>query len=324
MICGFYVPYYHQTEETKKQRYISEDERKEKKKQFLQINKKTRMNYTPPSSSQNRMRRNIDLFGEDPVQSELGKFHDRIPIGSGSFWYVYRVTDETGKVMVLKESIRPIIKSNYKREFDVNKLIKDETYLVKMNNIIEDPRSKKFYAIMPLYQGTIYDIISERKMNDNEIIYSIWSVLHGLKQLHALGYVHLDVKPENIFIDHKGHVKLGDFGTTRKIGTIPDFSETGTGRYQAPEVLDGCIQPENDIYSLGICLFEMVSRRSFPGYDEVDDFEDNSLLAYLDIDAFKNLFRIMTETLYFKRPKAERLLEFSIFYAITEYKLRMK
>lgn len=80
--------------------------------------------------------------------------------------------------------------------------------------------------------------------------------------------VHRDVKLENIFVDHMGRFKLGDFGIARTIEkTTGGLSKKGTESYMAPEVYLGKNYNEQiDIYSLGIVLYRLMNNNRLPFY----------------------------------------------------------
>ena len=85
--------------------------------------------------------------------------------------------------------------------------------------------------------------------------------------MHKRDIVFRDLKPENIMIDRKGHVKLTDFGLSKKIkrGQENVFSISGMPEYTAPEILqqDECSKAV-DFWCLGSLLHEMVT--GFPPF----------------------------------------------------------
>lgn len=83
---------------------------------------------------------------------------------------------------------------------------------------------------------------------------------------HRSGYVHGDIKPENILITHDGWVHVSDFGLVRAIGehrTTSSGVPAGTPEYLAPEQARGerSITPLADLYSLAIVTYEMTVGR---------------------------------------------------------------
>jgi serine/threonine protein kinase len=90
-------------------------------------------------------------------------------------------------------------------------------------------------------------------------------LLQSLQFLHRAGYVHRDVKPENIFMSEGlKNIKLGDFGfATRWRPDRPLDACVGTFPYTAPEVLDQrpYVGPEVDAFSCGTVLLAMLTAR---------------------------------------------------------------
>ncbi|CAM9218075.1 unnamed protein product [Phaeothamnion confervicola] len=115
-----------------------------------------------------------------------------------------------------------------------------------------------------------------------------FQVLWGMAYLHYERRLHRDIKPANILINSFGEVKLADLGVSRELAPAASMAHTmaGTIRFMAPERLaGGGYGAAADVWSMGVVLLEMASRRKpFNGVQTVMDLHD-LLLSPGAIDA---------------------------------------
>ncbi|KAI8814893.1 kinase-like domain-containing protein [Cladochytrium replicatum] len=86
----------------------------------------------------------------------------------------------------------------------------------------------------------------------------------GLRHIHSRGVVHLDLKPENVFIGQDWSLKIGDFGLAASLPVPKGADKEGDRNYMAPEVLEGIFNTPADIFSLGLILLEISANIVLP------------------------------------------------------------
>lgn len=123
------------------------------------------------------------------------------------------------------------------------------------------------------------------------------SLNHALSELHLINIAHLDIKPENLYIN-KNTIKLLDFGVSARNDKL---SKGYSFDYAAPELIeDKTVHIESDYYSLGITIFELIM-----GYNPFADVEEsykqqlkmNPLkwlpYNYMDPDLYELIFHLV-------------------------------
>jgi hypothetical protein len=103
---------------------------------------------------------------------------------------------------------------------------------------------------------------------------TVVSIVLAMKHVHKCGVVHRDLKPEGVFFDSERRIRVGSFGSSRKVssgadgsgGERAELSSVGYPVYMAPELYDGRYNSSVDVYSFGLMLYEiLISSRLFNG-----------------------------------------------------------
>ena len=89
----------------------------------------------------------------------------------------------------------------------------------------------------------------------------IKQILLALDYLHSNGYIHHDIKSQNILVDRiTGNLRIGDLITVEKMGQKGYFSKyIGTEEFMAPEIKEGKYSFKADIYSLGLTIIQFLT-----------------------------------------------------------------
>ncbi|MFJ8694492.1 Stk1 family PASTA domain-containing Ser/Thr kinase [Streptomyces roseolilacinus] len=120
------------------------------------------------------------------------------------------------------------------------------------------------YLAMEYVAGcTLRDVLRERgALSPRAALDVLEPVLAALGAAHRAGFVHRDMKPENVLIGDDGRVKVADFGLVRAVGTATHTtgSVLGTVSYLAPEQIEhGTADTRTDVYACGVVLYEMLT-----------------------------------------------------------------
>lgn len=94
-------------------------------------------------------------------------------------------------------------------------------------------------------------------------MYVMRSVASAVAALHDANVIHRDLKPANVLYDRDGEARVCDFGLACEFDTAAFKGRAtnigGSPLYMAPEMFDGNVSPQGDVYALGIILFEVLA-----------------------------------------------------------------
>ncbi|HEX9295161.1 MAG TPA: serine/threonine-protein kinase, partial [Polyangiaceae bacterium] len=145
-----------------------------------------------------------------------------------------------------------------------------------------------YYLALEFVNGKDLRVLFDRAARTHEplplelVLYTIMETAKGLDYAHhrtdargkPLGVVHRDVSPQNILVSFDGDVKIVDFGIAKAAGKLAR-TQVGTIKgkfgYMSPEQVRGLpIDQRSDVFSLGICLWELLTlERLFAGDNEI-------------------------------------------------------
>lgn len=148
--------------------------------------------------------------------------------------------------------------------------------IVTVHDIGQDETSGVSFIAMEYVEGyNLKEVLAQgRALNWEQIGELISQIAEALDFAHSKGIVHRDVKPANIILIEGGRAKITDFGIAKIASGVSNLTTTGqflgTPNYMAPEQIKGTpVDGRTDIFSLGICLYECLTRRKPFGGDSL-------------------------------------------------------
>eukprot|EP01132_Coremiostelium_polycephalum_P001145 gene1145-1452_t len=311
----------------------------------------------PPTPSAKRYLykdKNISFSSKERIEFDIPPFHlsnnsinsNRKRSTKGSFGHVYKCRHRIdGCLYALKKTKKPM--KGYKdrnivlREVYGLSAIKDHTNIVRYYNAWEED-CHIFIQMEFCNGGNVYKWVTEGvRQSESNLLSMAKQILQGIVHIHSLGLVHLDIKPENIYmlyssnnnnnnndkiVDSNNNLnnsnnnnnsfnnikfKIGDLGLLNEATDSKIYSE-GDSRYLSRELLhdDMTALKKSDIFSLGCTLYELARCKPLPTCgEEWNSIRNGILVETNDFSMdFWSLLKIMIHPDPLFRPTAEELL----------------
>ncbi|GAA2424953.1 Stk1 family PASTA domain-containing Ser/Thr kinase [Streptomyces mauvecolor] len=211
----------------------------------------------------------MDTTLHDPLVGQVldGRYRVDARIAVGGMATVYRAVDtRLDRVLALKV-MHPSLAAD--ASF-VERFIREAKSVARLAhpNVVgvfdQGAQDQYVYLAMEYVAGcTLRDVLRERgALQPRAALDILEPVLAALGAAHRAGFVHRDMKPENVLIGDDGRVKVADFGLVRAVDSVTSTtgSVLGTVSYLAPEQIEhGTADTRADVYACGVVLYEMLT-----------------------------------------------------------------
>lgn len=200
-------------------------------------------------------------------------------LGRGGMATVYRALQESVERLVALKVMSPmlLVDTQFSDRFIREAKIAANLYhphIVAVHDVgIHE--GQPYIAMEFLQNGDLASRIESGKLDLPAMLRIIREIAGALHYAHRKGFVHRDVKPENILFREDSSAVLTDFGIARAVNSATQMTRTGavigTPQYMSPEQARGReLDGRSDIYGLGIVFYEMlIGKAPFEGSDSI-------------------------------------------------------
>lgn len=211
----------------------------------------------------------MDTTLDDPLVGRTldGRYRVDARIAAGGMATVYRAVDtRLDRILALKV-MHPALAAD---GAFVDRFIREAKSVARLAhpNVVavfdQGTDGPYTYLAMEYVSGcTLRDLLRERgALQPRAALDILEPVLAALGAAHRAGFVHRDMKPENVLIGDDGRVKVADFGLVRSVDAVTNTTGSilGTVSYLAPEqIQNGVTDTRVDVYACGVVLYEMLT-----------------------------------------------------------------
>ncbi|MGA3123296.1 MAG: protein kinase [Polyangiaceae bacterium] len=206
-----------------------------------------------------------------------GRYEIRRTVADGGMGRVYEGIDkQTNSRIALKVLHDDVAKDEvalerFKREYEISALLPHE-HIVKVLDFQRDTVADTWLLVMEFLEGEElrYVLKREKVLPPERVVRALSQVAIGLDEAHARGFIHRDLKPDNLFLCGRREgdtVKILDFGSVKdtSVGNRKKLTVLGTTigspYYMAPEQAQGLdtLDPRADVFALAALTYECLT-----------------------------------------------------------------
>lgn len=250
-----------------------------------------------------------DTYGKYKIESKIGK-------GGMGIVYLAGYSEDFGTETFTKQIALKTINPELKLDSKSIKVFLNE---IKTLAELEHPNIARFldigtsekgkpFFVMEYVDGlSVTEHCNKNKLSVKERLEFFREILDAISYSHRKGFIHCDIKPNNIIVNSKGTPKVIDFGIASKYGSFMSgknqttfFQNAFTPNYASPEQIKGekNLSETTDIYSLGVVLYELLTGQLPIELSESDSYPNmiSTLEKNVPPTLKKCVTKVMSET----------------------------
>jgi mitosis inhibitor protein kinase SWE1 len=226
----------------------------------------------------------VGVTQNDVDTSITSRFASVTTLAQGEFSVVYKVEkpiersfagrqslSTPGNAWVVKKAKKPYIGARDRqrrlREVEVLQVLRGREHILEFMNYWE--MDGHLYIQTEFCEnGSLSKFLAETGNKARLDDFRIWKIFLelslGVKAIHQSGFIHLDLKPANVFINFDGSLKIGDFGLSSPWPAPKDIDGEGDREYISPEVLHGRFDKPADVFAVGLITLEIAGNFFLP------------------------------------------------------------